>query len=75
MSDIELLPIDVARRRIGDLWCAGLLPPEACRILREAAAQALTLDGLPRRIVVEDACAEVRRRWGDLFREDEDRSW
>jgi len=68
MSDRDLLPLDTARRRIKDYWCAEILPPEARRILQEAAAQALTVYGLPRRVVIDEAIAEVQRRWREYFR-------
>lgn len=68
MSDRDLLPLDTARRRIKDYWCSEILPPEARRILQEAAAQALTVYGLPRRVVIDEAIAEVQRRWQEYFR-------
>lgn len=69
VSEPQKLTKAEAECRMRDIFCAELLPPEARRILRDAALQAFQLDGLMRRVVIDEACDKVWARWPELFRD------
>ena len=64
-----VLPRNQAAQWVGGTWCASVLPALAVVILRRAAVEALTQEGVRRRAAIDEAVEVVKRRWPEHFRD------